>query len=296
MFQYLGQIAALGAATMWSLSSFMFTSVAQKIGPLQLNLERMMIAALLLIITIVATGHYFFVSSTQLYLLIISGFLGLVVGDSFLFKAYKEIGPRLSVLVMSSNPAIAAILAFFVLDEGLDILSITGIIITIAGITIVVLERPHATNKFRVTKLGVLSGFLAASGQAAGLIFAKIANNISPIHYLPATFIRIIAAIVLLLALLLAFKRFKRPFTGFSKDKRYLKFILTGSFIGPYLGITLSYIAVINTKVGIASTLMSTMPIIMLPLTRMINKEKLTMISVAGAFIAVGGIALLFLH
>jgi len=62
----------------------------------------------------------------------------------------------------------------------------------------------------------------------------------------------------------------------------------------PYLGITFSLIAIANTYVGIASTLMSTAPIIMLPLVKYYYKEKLSAIAIIGTFIAVAGIAILF--
>ena len=91
------------------------------------------------------------------------------------------------------------------------------------------------------------------------------------------------------------FKKYSNPFKLFLQDKKSLGLVLLGAVIGPYLGITLSFIAIIYTHVGIASTLMSTMPIIMLPLSKIIYKEKLSMKAVFGAFIAVIGVAILFL-
>ena len=89
--------------------------------------------------------------------------------------------------------------------------------------------------------------------------------------------------------------KLKNPVKLFTKDRKTLGLIAIGSVIGPYLGITLSFVAVIYTKVGIASTLMATIPIIMLPLSKIIYKEKLSWKAIAGAFVAVGGVAVLFL-
>ena len=80
----------------------------------------------------------------------------------------------------------------------------------------------------------------------------------------------------------------------FKKDA--LIFIIIGSIIGPFLGITFSLIAVANTFVGIASTLMATVPIVMLPFVYYYYKEKISLISILGAFVAVIGIAILFLY
>ena len=79
-------------------------------------------------------------------------------------------------------------------------------------------------------------------------------------------------------------------------NKKGLVFTLVGSVVGPFLGVTFSLIAVAHTYVGIASTLMATVPIIMLPITKYYYKEKLSAYSIAGAFIAVGGVAILFLN
>ena len=77
--------------------------------------------------------------------------------------------------------------------------------------------------------------------------------------------------------------------------KDALRYIIIGSIIGPFLGITFSLIAIANTYVGIASTLMATVPIVMLPIIKFYYKEKLSIISIVGAIIAVGGISVLFL-
>jgi drug/metabolite transporter (DMT)-like permease len=62
------------------------------------------------------------------------------------------------------------------------------------------------------------------------------------------------------------------------------------------LGISFSLIAIEHTKVGIAATIMAMVPILMLPLVRVFLKEKLSWRAIVGAFVAVGGVAMLFLR
>lgn len=92
------------------------------------------------------------------------------------------------------------------------------------------------------------------------------------------------------------FKRYKNPIRIYSKDKYSAKVILIGTIFGPVLGITGSLIAIAYAKVGIASTLMATMPIIMLPISRFYFNEKLDWKAIAGAFVAVIGAAIIFLR
>ncbi len=79
------------------------------------------------------------------------------------------------------------------------------------------------------------------------------------------------------------------------KDKKSLGLVSLGALLGPLAGITFSLIAIQHTEIGIASTLMATVPIIMLPLSRVIYKEKISVRAISGAVIAVAGVALLFL-
>ncbi|MFH1050227.1 MAG: DMT family transporter [bacterium] len=293
---FIGELSALTAALLWSTSSFVFTAATFRIGTIQLNISRMIIAALLLLITFLIFNINFELTLSQLAYLSLSGFVGLVIGDSFLFKAFNLIGPRISLLLLSFNPAFAAIFAFIMLGEVLSFYAIAGMAVTLLGITLVVLDKPKMGNgRFRITKFGILCGFLAAIGQGVGLVLAKMAYSSGEVHSLVATFVRIAAAVIIMLPFAILLKKYKNPFKLFAKDRKSLGLVALGAVIGPYLGITLSFIAIIYTQVGIASTLMSTMPIIMLPMTKIIYKEKLSMNAIIGAFIAVTGVAILFL-
>lgn len=293
---FLGEISALTAAIIWSFSSFLFTSVAKKIGAMQLNINRMLFASAYLVVVILIFGINMELNRDQILYLTISGFFGLTLGDTFLFKAFKEVGPRISTLIMSINPAIAAFLGWIIAGESLDFLSILGISITLAGITFVLLEKNHGENKVKLSAIGIVSAFVGATGQAVGLVFAKMANNVGEINFISATFYRLATATILLIPIGLLIKQYKNPLEIYKKDSKIFGSIFLASFLGPFLGITLSFVAVINTKIGIASTLLSIMPITMLPLSVWIDKEKLSPFAIIGAIIAVGGIALLFLH
>lgn len=293
---FIGEIAGLSAAGLWSFSSIVFTTVTKRIGAVQLNIDRMVLATIFLILTIALLGIGWEVSLNQIILLSISGFIGLIIGDTFLFKAYQEAGPRLSSMLMTINPAIAAVLAMLFLGESLSLWGFLGIAVTIGGVMMVLSEsRQNAKTKFKITKAGIIYGLLAATGQAVGLIFAKQAYLNGEIHSLTATLIRIAAAAIVMIIIMTAMKKYKNPVKLYKDDTKSFSLVALGSVIGPYLGIWTSFIAITNTKISIASTLMSVVPIYMLPLSKIVYKEKLTAKSILGAFAAVAGIAVLFL-
>jgi len=292
----IGELAALSASVLWAFTTIVFTEATIKLGAFKLNLDRLILATILILITLLVTGISFNITYEQLIYLSISGVIGLILGDSFLFAAFKTIGPRIGMLIMSFNPAIAAVVAYFALNESISLPAIIGMLLTLCGISIVVLEKPKVSDKFKVSVKGVIYGFLAAFGQGIGLIFSKMAFlEGESINTFTATFYRISIAALFMVILSLLKKQNRNPIKPYIVEKRLIKLLIIGSIIGPYLGITLSFIAVTKTQIGIASTLLSITPLIMLPISKFVYKEKLSYISILGAFLAVGGVSLLFM-
>ncbi len=293
---YYGEIIALVTASCWSFSAFIFTKISIKLGPIQVNADRLVLAGLFLGIITFFGGFNLDISLRQLILLVSSGIIGLFIADSFLFRAFRDTGPRISMLIMSFNPAIATILAFTFLGEVLSLFSIMGICITLGGIAVVILGKDYRSNKSYLNKRqGIISAFIAAAGQGTGIVLAKEAFNEGDIHAIPATFIRIAASAILLLPLSIILKKYTSPMKAYIESPINLFNLMLATLLGPFIGVTLSYEAATNAPIGVAATIMSLVPVIMLPLSVIIEKEKLTFTAVAGAFIAVIGIAILFL-
>lgn len=294
---FIGELSALLTAFLWSGTSMVFTEATTRVGSIQVNISRMILALLFLTVTIALLGLDFDLSRGQLLNLTWSGIIGLVLGDSFLFRAFKDIGARISMLVMSLVPAISALLGYVFLDETLTLLGGLGMLVTMAGVAVVVLERqPAAQAKYRVTGRGLMFAILGALGQATGLIFAKFALNEAPLHGMVATAVRIAAAVALFLPAALLFRWYRNPVRIYARDRVALAYTTAGAILGPYLGITFSLVAIAHTKVAIATTIMALPPIIMLPLVHFFYREKLSLRAIGGAVIAVSGVALLFLR
>jgi uncharacterized membrane protein len=293
---FIGELSALLTSFLWSGTSLAFASAAVRIGSLQLNIDRLILATVFLFSTITIFGIEINLSFTQISALAVSGVIGLVIGDTFLFAAYKHIGPRLSMLLMALAPAMSGIMAYIFLGETLSSWAVIGMGVTLSGIALVVLERKEIPSSgYKISKLGYFYGFMGALGQAAGLLFAKFAFDEGDINGFTASFIRLFTSVIIIVPLSLMFRRYKNPINVYKADKKSLALTLTGTIIGPYLGITFSLIAIAHTKIGIASTLMSLMPVIMLPMVKYIYKEDISPRAIIGALLAVSGVAVLFI-
>ncbi|MGP8154811.1 MAG: DMT family transporter [Smithella sp.] len=294
---FAGEICGLLTAVCWSGSSLVFSAATLRVGPVRLNILRLTIAAALLFAVVMVSGADIQLSSHQMRNLAISGIIGLVIGDTFLFKSYELIGARMGMLIMSAAPAIGALLAFLFLGEILSWIGVFGMGVTLFGISLVVLERRETIrNTRRLHFQGVIFGFLAAAGQGAALVMVKMAFNEGPINNFVATFIRIVSSVIVIWPLAWITGKIDNLFTIYKNDNTALQLTLLGAFLGPFLGVTLSVFSVAHTKVGVAATLMATVPIFMLPLVKYIEKDRITWRAIIGAAIAVAGVAILFLR
>ena len=286
---FVGEITALIAAFLWAGSSILFTEATIRVGSISANLLRIIFAVLTIGLTVAVFRLETDVSNTQLLYLALSGAIGLVVGDGSLMKAFAKIGPRISMLIYALSPGMAALMALIFLGEVISFWGVVGMIITIIGVAVVVFQKnDDKDSKRKICWSGILYALLGGFGQAVGLIFAKQAFNLGEINELVATLFRVVGSLVFLYPFALFYGSFRHPIKLFRKERKAFYLVIIGTFFSTYLGVTLSLVAIANTYVGIASTLMSTVPIIMLPLSILYYKEKLSFASIAG-------IAILFL-
>lgn len=305
-----GEIAALSAAALWAVASVLYGFVGVTIPPLLLNLIKGIIAIALLIITILLLGDGFpTIPSQPLMLILLSGVVGIGLGDTFFFAAINSLGARRTLLIGTLAPPLTAILAQFFLNEQLLFSAWWGIILTIAGVAWVVTERtsdrtvPNSTTNSTTNSTQLLQGLgwaiLTATTNSIGSILARAAfnqaaatnNAISPLW---AALLRLSAGVLSLLPLLLTIlRKQKNPFFQGTITTRLLLATTSAAFCGTFLGIWLQQTAIKLTSTAIAQTLLQTSPIFILPLAVFTGK-KISLRAIAGVLVAIAGIALLF--
>jgi drug/metabolite transporter (DMT)-like permease len=225
--------------------------------------------------------------------LALSSVLGLVLGDASLFEAYVLLGPRLAMLMMSLVPIVTTVAGWFLFGETISSVEGAGICLTVAGIAWVVTDRRNAAVvPSRQYRRGLLFGLGGALGQAANLLTAKYAL-VGDFPAISASLIRIFVAVVVLWTLA-GVQRKARKIVATWRRQDVLRLILAGTFVGPFLGIWFSLIAVQNARIGIATTLMALPPVILIPLTVLIYRESVSRRAFIGTLIAFGGVALIF--
>lgn len=300
LFAFIGELAALGTSVCWSATSTFFTLAGRLVGSPTVNRIRLLLA-----IGFLTLAHQLLLGGPlplgaepdRWFWLGLSGVIGLVLGDALLFQAFIVIGPRLSMLLMSLVPVISTLLAWIFLGEVLAGKQLLAVFITVSGVGWVVLDRSGnggTGGEQQNYLLGLALGLGGATGQAIGLITAKkgLYGDFSP---LSGTLMRMLVAATVLWGITLISGKAAPTFRRVRENPRALLHIVGGSFFGPFLGVTLSLVAVQATQVGIASTLMALPPVFLLPISRYIFGERIGGRAIAGTMVAIAGVALLVL-
>ncbi len=299
MLDTIGGLAALGTSILWAAGSTFFTFASRELGSVTVNRVRLLLATIFLGITHLAINGALIpvnVEPETWFWFVLSGVIGLVLGDAFLFQAFVWIGPRLSMLLMSLAPVISVIFSWIFLAERLTLLQVLGIGITVLGVSTVILDRGklnQANGQNRNYLKGLLFGLGGAVGQALGLITSKVGLNagVSP---LSGNLIRIFSAAAIMWIVALLMNQAKETVDNVWHSGRARSFLFMGTLAGPFLGVWLSLVAIQHTPVAVATTLMSLAPIILLPVGKIVFKERIGWRAIVGTVVAVSGVAMLF--
>lgn len=293
-----GQLAALTSAALWAVASLLFAAAGRTVPPLALNLLKCLVALILLGLTLVVTQGRAWPTALGLegtLWLAASGLMGLTAGDTAYLTALNRLGPRRTLLMWALIPPATAVLAVPILAEPLTATMAAGIGLTVGGVCWVVMERTApgtAGSTGPVDTLGVLAGLAAVGCQAGGNVLTKLGGG--AIDALDIAVVRLTFGVAGLV-LVLAWRGMLRPALAVLQRPTERRQVLLAAFLGTYLGIWLSMAGLRYALVGVAATLNSTSPLFVLPLSRFVLGERLSLRAVLGAVLAVVGVAVLFM-
>lgn len=303
MTSHLGEFAALLTTVFWTITALAFEVTSKRIGSMHVNLLRLALATVFLTIFSYFYRGLFLPLDADLHTwtwLAVSGIVGFVIGDYCLFKAYTITGARIAMLMMTLAPIFAALSAWIILGEIMSVTNLLAMIITLAGIALVIFNRTKGTtslvakNKFsmKYPAKGIVLGIIAAAGQGVGIVLSKYGMK----DYDPfaASQIRVITGFIGFAILFFMLGRWKGLPASF-RDAKAMKWLVVGSIFGPFLGVSFSLIAVQHTNAGIAQTIMSLTPVLIIPPAVYFNKENVTLREIIGAIVAVCGVVMFFI-
>ena len=298
MVTFTGAAAALSAAVLWAFSAILFEDISLRLSPARLNFYKGMVAVVLLSATSVILGETIpAVSWQEMAVLMVSGVIGIAVGDTAYFQAVQKLGARRALTLFTLAPPMAALIALVFLGERLDLVTWTGILMTAGGVMWVVTENTQGGEKVQIKTgdlvPGIVMGAFAALCQASGVVMTRSVLTSTALTTLQSTIVRLAPALLALLVMIRLSGNRKDRLATIKDDKKLMRLVLLSSFIGAYICLWLQQIAIENAPAGIAQTMLSTSPIFILPMMAM-RGEKVSLRAAAGAAVAIFGITLVF--
>jgi len=297
MEHYTGELAALGTACFWTITALAFEFAGKRVGSLALNIIRLLIGFVFLSIFVTIVRHHPFPTDApthQWIWLSLSGIVGLTIGDFLLFEGFILIGSRVSMLIMAMVPPLTALIGWLVMGETLSPANLVGMTLVVGGISLVVIEQSPDGKQVQFSRplRGILAAFGGAVGQAVGLVLSKY--GMGDYDAFASTQIRIIAGAIGFAVVITFLRVWPRVASAF-KDRPAVRTMSLGAFFGPFLGISFSLVAVKHTATGVAATIMSMVPVLIIPPSVLFFHEKVTLREIVGSVVAVVGVAVLFL-
>ena len=267
----IGILSAFGAATSWTYACFIWRSQTQKYKTIDINLIKNIIAFL------VFTPAFINISYTtelkNIFILLVSGIIGIGLGDTFYLKSLQTIGTRKTLSVETLSPLMAAFSGEIFINEDLTIKSWVGVIIVSISLFIILKKRNNLKeenapfsekNNIKIFAFPFLSVLCAVlGGLLSRMVFLQ--SNLSPFL---TTEIRLLGAIIFLISL----KGFKINFFLKNIEKKQQKRFLISIIFGTNIGILLQQVVFKTLPIGVGWALLSTSPVISLFFAK--NEER----------------------
>lgn len=288
---YIGEIASLCAALCWAVGLSLFRGAVREAGARQVNFFKGLVAIPLLLICLLLAGTRPIAGDAQVYLAL-SGIVGVALGDTLLFYALGHLGAHRAALFGTLGPVLTAVGAWLMLGEALTAQQGAGVLLAASGVAMVVYFRGGQREARRATSLGILLGFLSAFCQAGGVLLNK--RGLVDADPLSATSLRLSAGIAALALLAFLRGRLRLDLERLWRP-HVLRRMVPAAAIGTFGGLWLMAVGIKHTQSAVASALHSTTPLFTLPIALFVLRERVGPLAIAGSFVAVAGVFVLFL-
>jgi drug/metabolite transporter (DMT)-like permease len=288
-------LAAL-AALCWAVGSLLSATAASRMGAFAFTRWRLFFALTLLWALALWSGQWRTLDQHAVVLLVISGLVGIFIGDTALFACMNRLGPRRSGVLFATHALFSAVLAWLVLGETLWGWTLMGSALLVSGVMVAITwgRRADEDHRWEQTRgslaAGIALGLVAAVGQSVATLMLKPLMS-TGVDAVAASALRTTAAFVAHLALLwagLRLARVQQPLTA-----SVLLHTWVSAAVAMALGMTLILAALRTGQANLVGIFSSLSPVLLLPLLWLIYRRRPALGAWIGSDMAVLGSALI---
>lgn len=286
----MGEIAALSTALCWAVAARMFRILGTNFSPLALNFWKGFAAiGILLVITQFALPPVT-LTNDAIFWLLLSGVIGIGLGDTFFFQALNKIGDSQSILVAETlAPIFTALFAMAWISEWLTWQQWLGIAVVIFSVDVIIkVQKKDDTQIFELS--GYVYAGLAAVCQAVGAVISRDILTTTGVDAFNASQVRLLGGLAIIVVLMLATRQRWIPITD--NPKRTWQLFIGATVIGTFAALYLQMVAFTYTKAAVVQTLFATSVVLSLLVAKCLG-EKVNKQTAIWSFSALVGVAIL---
>ncbi|MCZ6674832.1 MAG: DMT family transporter [Verrucomicrobia bacterium] len=291
-----GESSSLLCAVFWATAVVLFRVAVRTVPPVELALFKSTFAFLLFLVTWLffpAFEDESALSGRDIIVLILSGVVGIAMGDSLFLHSLKLLGASRNAILGCLFSPFVIILSLIFLGERFTYMKFLGFALILAGIFFAVYHKSENAITRNNLILGTITGVLSILCMASGMVITKpVVTDSSPIL---VAWIRLIGGAGGILCFTILTGKFFQM-TQVFKSRLPWKVMIIGGFIGSYLALLTWLIGFKYTTASIASILNQTSVIFILLLAAVFLKERLSPLKIAGAVLSFAGVFLIFSH
>ena len=285
----MGVFAALGTALCWAIAARLFRGTGNAFSPLTMNFWKGLISIGILAAVLVFVQPVSLSTSAIVWLLI-SGFIGIGIGDTCFFKALQSIGDSQAVLVAETlAPLFTALFAMAFIGEWITWQQWVGVAVVLLSVDMVIKARKRSTTHVFATS-GYLYGVAAALCQAIGAVVSRDILSTGDIDAASAAFLRLVGGMVFVVPFIAITKTRYMPVM--ENGKRIWPTFVLATLLGTTAAIYLQMFAFAYAKAAVVQTLIATSALMSLGVAWALG-EKATKATFMWSAVALVGVAIL---
>jgi drug/metabolite transporter (DMT)-like permease len=291
----IGEIAALASAACWAVASILWTRQMSVSSPIAMNLFKTGFCLPLFVISLLLASRdvpLAGVGAASVGVLVISGIVGMSVGDTLYFAGLARIGARRSMMILTLSPLFTAGLSALAGQKLPTVAASCGVGLVLVGLILVLRERPVGMVMPGRARSGVVFALGAALCQALGIVLTK--QGLVEADILEASTVRIFGGVVGILGIQLVRGRLGAT-VRHTLQPPSLRRIVPATLLGTFLGFHLLQAAVHFTEPAVAAALTGTSPLFVAPLSVVFLRETMRAGGWIGTVLTVAGVALVML-
>jgi drug/metabolite transporter (DMT)-like permease len=286
---YIGEIFSLSTALIWAVAVILFRRSGERVHPVALNLFKNTLSMVLILPTMWIIGQTLFLKApiSEYLLLMLSGAIGIAVGDTLFFKSLNQIGAGLTAIVVCLYSPFIIGLSVVLLGDRLSVLQMLGALMVVIAVLSTIKRGAIRKVPRKDLLQGILWGVLATACMAVGIVMIKPVLTRSPLLW--ATEVRLFGAVPAL-GLVVAIHPLRKKVISSLGSPGSWRFTISGSIIGAYAAMVVWLAGMKYAPVSIASALNQTSTVFVVILAAIFLKEPLTprrLVAIALAFAGV---------